>query len=123
MLKQGDTFLLDRHLFVIISDPSLNSQRIVLAAFTTYESHRDHSCILSAGEHEFVRHDTCVSYDFLPDMTIPAADIDRMISSGAAKQMEGVNNEILARILAGAEETERIHYASWDELNKQGLVD
>ena len=123
MLTQGDTFLLGNHLFIIISDPSANPDKMVLGALTTYETYKDQSCVLQAGEHSFIRHMTCVSYDFLDDMIVPVWEIEKRIRDGIAKQMDRVTDDVLRKILDGAQGTARIPNASWIELNSQGLID
>ena len=59
-LKLGDTFL-NVHLWVVCTLP--DSERSVVAInFTTKRSDSDDSCVIRAGEHPFVAHDTVLAY-------------------------------------------------------------
>ena len=68
-MNAGDTFRipepgtsLDSHLWVVISDPAVDPVRVLIVNFTTRRQDSDHACILQAGEHPFVHHETCVNY-------------------------------------------------------------
>jgi hypothetical protein len=50
------------HLFVVISDPSADPDRIVTANFTTWAAHKDQSCIVEVGEHRFITRRSCMYY-------------------------------------------------------------
>lgn len=68
-MNGGDTFRipqpgtsLDSHLWIVISDPAVDDERILIVNFTTLRPDSDQACILVAGEHPFVQHQTCVNY-------------------------------------------------------------
>jgi hypothetical protein len=61
----GATFLFpgaDDHLWMLISDPLVNSNAVVIVCFLTHQQQYDQACVLTGGEHPFVKHATCVNY-------------------------------------------------------------
>ena len=67
-MNSGDTFLLDDraiddHLWVVISDPNKDEDRILIVSLTTAACYKERACIIQASEHPWVRHETCVAYD------------------------------------------------------------
>ncbi len=66
MLKPGWTlrYLPDtkNHLWLILSDPQKDPDRIVFVNFTSWGTLKDQSCVLDAGDHQTVQHKTCVHY-------------------------------------------------------------
>jgi hypothetical protein len=53
---------LDSHLWVVIADPTIDPQRVLIVNFTTRHNDSDNACILQGGEHSLVNHETCVNY-------------------------------------------------------------
>ena len=120
-LALGDTLLIDEHLCVVVSDPGLNSEEVVLVTFTTRESWKDETCLLGSADHPFIRHETCVDYGF-PPRTYSAEQIERQIECGLVRQREPVREDVLRRILAGADETRFMPMDHWRILDDQGLL-
>ncbi len=59
-MKAGDTFFLaggaaDRHLRVIISDPSIDPQRVLFVSMTSYDVSKEDACLLNVADHPFVQ--------------------------------------------------------------------
>lgn len=56
-MNAGDVFRLggvaDIHTWAIISDPTLDSERVLLVNFTSFDRFVDHSCVLNVGDHPF----------------------------------------------------------------------
>ncbi len=64
-MDAGTTFLLaavDIHLWIIISDPSIDPDNVLIVNLTSLTASKDQSCILRRGDHPWIRHDTCVNY-------------------------------------------------------------
>ena len=66
-MRAGDTFYLqhraaDGHLWVIISDPDQNPDRVLFASMTSYDVDKETVCLIQAGEHPRVSHLACNSY-------------------------------------------------------------
>jgi hypothetical protein len=67
-VKAGDTFFLtdravDTHLWVVISDPAKDSERVVLVSVTTFEPHKEAVCLLDVGDHPTISHKSCIAYN------------------------------------------------------------
>ncbi|MSU78846.1 MAG: hypothetical protein EXS16_12225 [Gemmataceae bacterium] len=87
-MKAGDTFKisqpgtsLDSHLWVVISDPAINGEQILIVNVTTKRADSDLACVVNKGEHPFVHHETVVSYRGAK--VVSATDIDTLIKAGA----------------------------------------
>ncbi len=64
-MHAGDTFLIpgdDDHLWAIISDPAKDLENVVVVLFLSWAEKYDQACALHAGDHPFIKHDTCVGY-------------------------------------------------------------
>ena len=68
-MKAGDTFTLkdksvDSHLWVIVSDPAVDEERMLFVSMTSYDVTKEKVCLLDVGDHPFIKHKTCIAYDF-----------------------------------------------------------
>ena len=61
-MNAGDTFfvqqvgkLYDSHLWMVLSDPALNINQVLIVSLTTRGRDDDSACILNVGDHPFVR--------------------------------------------------------------------
>ena len=66
-MEAGDTFYLpdkaaDGHLWIVISDPRKNPDRVLLVSMTSYDVDSEDVCLIDAGEHPRVKHKTCICY-------------------------------------------------------------
>lgn len=129
MLNAGDTFWIADlgddtvgHLWVIISEPDVDPDRVAVAAFTTWEDYKDDSCILEAGDHPFIRHTTCIDYRG-PGSLLSAADIEQRIQRGQIKLREPVGRDVLARIREGAARSKFLPMDYDQLLREQGLIE
>ena len=64
-MKAGDTFIpakLDHHLWIVLSDPAIDSDSIVIVNFTTHTIDEEQHCIIQKADHPFVKHKTAVRY-------------------------------------------------------------
>ena len=105
-MKAGDTFKiplpgtsLDSHLWVVISDPSLDSERIVIVNFTSKRADSDLACVLQAKEHPFVHHETVVNYRGAK--VVSESDINLLLKSGSLASHAAVSADLLKRIREG----------------------
>lgn len=73
MIAEGDAFLLPlptnsgiKHLYVVISNPSLDHNNVVIVNLSTWQEGEDDACFLSAeewgGKYPFIEHDSYVRY-------------------------------------------------------------
>lgn len=101
----GDTFLLTRgtgstpHLWVVLWGPAGAARAFLSIYLTTLRPHSDRSCVLRAGEHPFIQHDTAVAYGEVQRW--PEERLDELIAAGIAKPRQPVSAAVLARLRAG----------------------
>jgi hypothetical protein len=113
-LRAGDTFLFsDRsepHLWILISDIENHPDEVIRVHATTYEPHKDQSCILEAGDHRRIIHRSCIAYRNarLESLTT----LIGLVDDGTIVLDEPVSAEILKRIRDGGNVTEnlRVHH-------------
>ena len=67
---------------MVISDPRLDPG-LVVVCFLSWQSWHDQACIVRAGEHPFVQHDTCVNYPGA--RVVPEAKLDSLKTTGVLK--------------------------------------
>ena len=127
-MNAGDTFRipqpgtsLDSHLWVVISDPAQDANEILIVNFTTLRADSERACVLVAGEHPFVKHDTCVNYRGAK--VVSEASIESLIKAGHVQAHATVSSAILKRIQDGAANSTRMSLDHAEILSKQGLID
>lgn len=127
-MNAGDTFKiprpgtsLDSHLWVVISDPAADEENVLIVNFTTSRADSDKACILQAGEHPFVQHETCVNYGGAK--VVSKADIELLIEKGLMATHASVSAALLKRIRDGAANSTRMSLDHADILSNQGLID
>lgn len=77
------------HLWVILWGPA-GAARAFLAVFlTTLRAHSDRTCIITAGEHPFVHHDTAVAYG--EAQRWPEDRLLQLIADGVAKRASSLS--------------------------------
>ena len=124
MAKLGDTFLLaniDSHLYIIISDPAQDRDRIVMANFTSWRADKDQSCIVEVGEHRFITRRSCVHYG--EQRLIKLVAYERELASGRLILHDPVSGDLLKRILDGAAMSPFLPLGNRQILVEQGLID
>jgi hypothetical protein len=126
MPNHGDTFLLanaeiNNHFFIIISDPSLDPDRIVMANFTSWDRLKDKTCMVLPGEHPFVTRQSCIYYGH--DKLLTVAIYDLFLSRCLLTPQEPVSKGLLDRILAGAATSRDLPLGHRKILADQGLID
>jgi hypothetical protein len=109
-LRIGSTFLNDpcpglkRHLWIIISNPSYNPEKIVIVNISSWRDEavelNDSSCIVSYGEHPLVPHKSYVFYS--EAMCVTLKMLQEGFQRGVLKQQVDCHEDFLRRILDGA---------------------
>ena len=125
-MKAGDTFLIrdrsvDTHLWVVISDPQRDADRVLIVSMTTYESYKEDACLLDVGDHPKVSHKTCVAYN---EARLVALETLVVLRDGGHLSVQApVSDDILARIRAGVSRSTRIKYQYVERLLEQGVIE
>jgi hypothetical protein len=127
-MKAGDSFRipqpgtsLDSHLRVVISDPAADPQRVLIVNFTTHRKDSEPACILQAGEHPFVRHETCVNY--AGAKVVSEAQVQTLLQKGLLSSHAALSAALLERIRQGAAASERMSLDHADILIDQRLIE
>jgi hypothetical protein len=125
-MEIGNTYVLqnksiDEHLWIVISHPEQEAEQIVIVSLTSYGRLRDASCILGRGDHPWIRHQTVVGYEFAK--CVKESDIDLLVASGELIPREDASDDLLRKILLGAERTDAMPTKCQRVLEDQGLIE
>ena len=104
----------------MISDPAVDPEKILIVNFTTSRADSDKACILQAGEHPFVHHETCVNY--AGAKVVSKANLELLVHKGLMVTHGSVSAAILKRIREGAANSTRMSLDHADILINQGLI-
>jgi hypothetical protein len=123
-MDAGTTFLradADKHLWVVLSDPALDPDNVLLVNLTTLDEHKERVCVLNRGDHPWIRHETCVNYGDSVITTL--AKLNAALAGGALSVQAPLAPEILRKIRNGAMNSERMALDNADILINQELVE
>ena len=89
------------HLHVVLNNPEKPSREVLLVCVTSANvgAAPDPACLISAGEHKFVSHDSCVAYRFAAIVSADA--IEQRVKEGLFKPHQIVSTELFERIVDG----------------------
>ncbi|MBW7990160.1 MAG: hypothetical protein FVQ84_09125 [Planctomycetes bacterium] len=126
-LQIGSTFYggHPEHLYIIISNPSGNSQKVVIVNISSWRDEaiglNDSSCIVNDGEHPFIKHK---SYVFYREAKCPTLiDLQAGIDKGLLIPKEDCSKEFLEKILDGAANSMFTSIEILEVLQEQALID
>lgn len=123
-MNQGDTYrrFSGAHLWIVISDPAADSDRVVSVNLTTKRILRneDHTCVLDVGDHPFVRHPTYVNYRGA--RITSNAELDDEFRSNVIKLDGGASTELLAKLISAAHKSPFTAREVKSILAAQGLI-
>lgn len=125
-MNLGDTFLRtdsDRHLWVVLSDPSKDPDNVLLVNLTSWKPEKERACILNCGDHPWVTHETCVNYNDFDAVITTLAKLHAAKDGGALKLQSPLSQKILQLILQGAAKSVRLSLEKAEILARQGLID
>jgi hypothetical protein len=123
----GDAFLLDDrsidpHLWIVISRPQDNPDEVVIVNLTSHDSpEKDDSCVLGPGDHPWIQHKTSVRYR---DARIASeSDLDDLVRRGWLIPQAAASDELITKILDGAEISPHLPGKHRRILENQGLLE
>ena len=108
-MNRGDAFLMplprqptNHHLWFVISDPIANGGTFIIVNLTTDEVRAGRECVLTPGDHEWIRETCFVTFgDALEITPALSENIDKLI--GTKVLMQGpLRNDVLERIVNAA---------------------
>jgi hypothetical protein len=125
-VRAGDTFFLtsravDTHLWVVISDPEKDAERVVLVSVTTYEPHKEAVCLLDVADHPTISHKSCIAYNEARMTTL--GTLIGLRDGGHLNPQAPVSAELLACIRAGVSRSTRIKYKYIEILLDQEVIE
>ena len=122
-MKAGDTFLaeIDRHLWVVLSDPDKDPERVLLVSITTITPTKDQACILPRGCHPWVTHDSCVAYG--EARVCRMEDLTTLKNAGKLQPHDPLKPWLLQHIRESAADSTTMAEGDFDILLEQGLVE
>lgn len=124
-MNAGDTFIPQckpyNHLYIVLSDPSQDEERVVLVNLTTWTVDEESHCIVQKGEHRFVKHKTAVRYNGAKLASV--SELERLTNTGMLKSDRPLSPELLKRVRDGAAlAADRIPEECRQVLDDQGLI-
>ena len=126
-MKQADCFFnkagkdTPSHPWIIISNPEINPDDVLIVNLTDAENHSDRSCVLQISDHPHVfTKPSCVAYCWAKVTSVAA--LKHLESKGLIFPKAPVCPATLAKILAGAEETDELKNAHRELLRDQSLI-
>lgn len=107
-MNAGDTFRFSYslHLWVVVSEPRLDADNVLLVSFTSNKSWQDQSCILGPGDHRYLTKETVFYYAKAKLMT--DVELDAMLAAGELTLDDPVSTAVLGRIREGAARSRRL---------------
>jgi hypothetical protein len=125
-VKAGDVFrfvgIADVHVWMIISDPARDLQKILIVNFTTWEPHLDQACVVEAGEHPFVVHKTVVN--FARARIVTDAALEQLRAAGRLQLLnDPLSDVLLAKVRESAMNSLTLALEAGDILIEQELAD
>ncbi len=125
-MKQGDCFWNDSaprlpaHLWVIISDPELDPENVVIVNLTDATKFSDQTCILRPGDHADLTKPSCVAYGFAKITSVAA--LKKVQQCGSISLTTPASPEMLDKILKGAQDGDELPNAQRERLREQSLI-
>lgn len=122
-MKAGDLYLIpgfNKHHWVIISEPSLDKNHLVVVMVASWKPHCDQICFLEVGDHQFIKHRTCVEYHAARIET--EHGLERLKSERKLFLQSPVRSDVLKRIRDGAAEAD-MRNDCLDVLRSQGIIE
>jgi hypothetical protein len=126
-MKGGDTFRptdasIDtyRHLWVIVSDPDQDPEKVVIVSITEAHPKKDTACILQPHDHPFLYKESCVAYDLANLVSV--ADLILARDNGDLEPREPIDPAVLERIRKRSSFSKRMDPDLYDILDRQGLT-
>ena len=127
-MNAGDTFfvqqvgkLYDSHLWMVLSDPALDADKVLIVSLTTWGKDDDPACILNIGDHPFVRQKSFIKYSHAKVVT--DQQLDEFHTRGQIHVQAPLSASVLKRVRDGAAESRFMALGHADILIDQGLID
>lgn len=87
------------HLFVLMTKPSGPAQQVLMVPVSTLVRHSDSTCVINAGAHEFIQHESVVEYRYA--RIEPAEKLVRGVDNGEFIPKKPLDQQLFDRVRAG----------------------
>lgn len=101
----GSSFILNGHLWVIITEPFGSPEQVIIVNLTTKRSHSDTTVILSPGDHSFINRETVISY--ADTRVIPCTYVKQRVQERDVEPRDGFCNRVIQVIRQGLVDSPR----------------
>lgn len=108
------------HLWVVLSDPKIGRDRVLIANITSLDKYKERACVVQRGEHPWVTHDSCVFYEESRITSLDNLYLGK--DKGLFKLADPVTPALLKRMRDGILDSTRVAIENADLLIDQGLV-
>jgi hypothetical protein len=122
-VNAGDTFIPAKpydHLYMVISDPSLDPTQVVLVNFTTHSPKEEQVCLAHPGDHPYLKVKSAVRYKDARVATV--AQLETLIANGQLTLNAPLSEELLQRVRQGAGESDFLPEGCRRILEDQALI-
>ena len=127
-MRVGDTFRRavsspgfdkNRHLWIVLSDPTAYPDELITVFFTTLQPRRDQTCVVESGEHPFIVHKSIIAYDLAEIRK--RSDLLSLVSRGEFILSDGADIRLVERIRLLLDYSPMSPYRIKDIAKKQGF--
>jgi hypothetical protein len=111
-MKQGDAFLGggqlhgEDHLWFIINKPEDHCGVALIVNLTTLRPGAETTCVLSPGEHPFIKHNSYIRYSGAREASV--SELQNAVKRGLLKPHQAASPALLEKIRAGARASPRL---------------
>ncbi len=125
-MRLGDTFRFSpeidehQHLWVIISDPKIDPEQVLIVSFTTWTSYKDQTCIVLGSEHDDISHRSCVAYNFAMARPLSALLLAEKVAH--LNRKTPAQPDLVRKIQEGAAISPQLARGLREILVKQGFI-
>ena len=126
-MKQRDCFFTKKthavpsHLWVVVSDPDVDGENVLIVNLTDANGHHDHSCVLDATDHPgVITKRSCVAYQFANLTSIEK--LTDASNAGLLSHKAAFSEAAFQKILDGAQESDELKNAHRVILRQQFLI-
>ena len=101
-MRAGDCFLigghwLTPHLWIVLTEPSGDPARVLIASCTSRRSWSDDTVVLNRGDHPFIRHETVIAYAQI--RIVESRVIEFQLYRGKITSKERMRRAVLDRVV------------------------
>jgi len=109
------------HLWIVLSDPALDAENVLIVNITDAGNHHDASCVVSETDHAAITKESVVAYQFAKITS--NARLTEANAAGLLIRKEPISDELLTRILEGAYASDELTGRQRELLRSQRLID